>query len=325
MQRTTLISIFFYAFLFIFTGCGGSDGGDDSSNIGTDNNAASLPEATVINLDSGGELSRNFIDSPNGQREYSLFSPDNPERKKLPLVIWLHGARGVVWPSIRGEFWIGLAREEQFHLLAPQALTDSLLPYTYWNAGFLGSSLSDGLFINTVLEAVVDNKEVDTDRIYIAGMSSGAHMVFLMARGLLDKVAAVAPISGLIPSDVFPNYSLARPMPLCYIYGTKDTVVPEEGNDYLEPWSNILSFWLDNNGIASDATITQLPDITTMDNSTVTKLEYRGAGLASDITIYRINNGTHSVPGFQNTANFDINAYQVIWDFFKQHKLTDPY
>lgn len=324
MQITTLVPV--YAFLLILAGCGSnSDNGNNNSNNGTDNTVTPLPKTTVLTLDSGGELSRHFVNSPNGQREYSLYSPNNPEREKLPLVIWLHGAGGNVWTSIQGDFWLELAEQEQFHFLAPQAITDGAVPYVYWNAGFPNSSLLDGLFIKTALEAVVDEKEIDTDKIYVAGMSSGANMVFVMARALQDEVAAIAPISGLVSSSIFPGYSLEKPMPLCYIYGSADSVVPASGNDLLEPWSNIKSFWLDNNGIASDAVIKDFPDTYANDGSTVTKFEYRGATISNDIDIFLINNGSHSVPGIEPSANQDINSYQVIWDFFKEHKLTDPY
>ena len=77
------------------------------------------------------------------------------------------------------------------------------------------------------------------------------------------------------------------------------------------------------NKITAEPTMINLPDIAPFDKSTVTKYEYRGPTVASDIDDYRIINGGHSVPGIEAEANQDINAYEVIWAFFQKHKLSD--
>ena len=150
-------------------------------------------------------------------------------------------------------------------------------------------------------------------------------MAFYAALGLKDQIAAVAPISGSILSSLLSNYDFKKPMPLCKIHGDADTIVSINGDNQLAAWSSILTKWLTNNRISNPPVITQLPDTNKNDNSTVTKYEYRGATIASDIDSYIINNGYHSVPGIQSSANQDINAYEVIWEFFKKHKLSDPY
>jgi len=150
-------------------------------------------------------------------------------------------------------------------------------------------------------------------------------MAFYTALTLKDQIAAVASISGSIISSSLSKYDFKKPMPLCKIHGNADTIVNILGGDWYSSWPSILSVWLINNRISNPPVITQLPDTNKNDNSTVTKYEYRGATIASDIDSYLINNGYHSVPGIENSANQDINAYEVIWEFFKKHKLTDPY
>ena len=256
-------------------------------------------------------------------REFSFFRPANPERKKLPLVIDFHGAGGVVAPTFATNYWLTIARREQFFVLKPQAVSDSYVPYSYWDTGWGGRD--DVLFVKTILNALLAQQDIDTDRIYVTGMSSGGHMSFFTSIALKDQLAAVASIAGSIMTTRLSTYDFKKPMPLLKIHGSADTVVKMEGEDWYAPWSSILAIWLTNNGISNPPTITQLPDINVNDRSTVTKYEYRGATVASDIDDYLINNGYHAIPGIESYANYDINAYEVIWEFFKKHRLSDSY
>ena len=74
---------------------------------------------------------------------------------------------------------------------------------------------------------------------------------------------------------------------------------------------------------ASNPTVTNLPDINTYDNSTVTKFDYDSYSGKGDIVFYQINNGVHSIPGIENPANMDINAFEEIWKFFKVQTLQN--
>jgi polyhydroxybutyrate depolymerase len=120
---------------------------------------------------------------------------------------------------------------------------------------------------------------------------------------------------------VFSNYKMQKPMPLCYIHGTADATVEIEGDESSVGWSEILSLWIDNNATSHNPIITELPDISAYDNSTVTKFEYKSYSGKADIIFYRINNGGHSIPGLGYPTNKDINAFEEIWKFFKEYTL----
>jgi polyhydroxybutyrate depolymerase len=175
------------------------------------------------------------------------------------------------------------------------------------------------------LDLIVKQQDIDIDRVYVTGMSSGGHMAFYTAQVLQNRIAAVAPISGSIITTHLSRYTFNKPMPICNINGTADTIVNINGGDWYASWEYIRALWLKNNRIENDPIITNLPDINKSDNSTVTKYEYRGLTVANDIDDYRIINGSHSVPGIEPSANQDINAYDVIWTFFKNHTLSDPH
>lgn len=294
---------------------------------------------------STGSVSENRqIAFQNITREYSLVSPANPTLKKMPLVINLHGAGGRVTKEINnaGTALTDIAQREGFYLLMPQAtmVNDFGSSYSLWNADsklppsspeyagikslFGGVMTDDVAFIEAVLDEVLQLKEVDLERIYVTGMSSGGYMAYAVMGALQDRIAAVAPIAGLITRRSFPFYSLHRPVPLLHIHGTADAIVGVDRQDSV-PLDQLLSFWISNNKAVTTPIITQLPNLSTTDNSTVTKLEYSGLTPAGDVIYYRVNNGNHSVPGGEDYANKDIKAFEIIWAFFKQHKLSDPY
>lgn len=314
---------------FLFTSCGGGGGGDSSSNNDSPNTTGSggndYPTSVTISGNATDENTSNYHIKVQGlNRDFSFFRPSNPERKKLPIVIDFHGASGIVAPGFAIDPWVAIARREQFFLLKPQAVSDAYVSYTYWNVGW-DVGRDDIFFVKTLLDSIVNQQDIDIDRIYVTGMSSGGHMAFYTAQALRDQIAAVASISGTILNSQLSKFNFNKAVPLCKIHGDADTIVSLNGDSSSAAWSSILPIWLNNNKISNPPVITQLPDINKNDNSTVTKYEYRGATIASDIDFYLINNGNHSIPGIESSANQDINAYEIIWAFFKKHKLSDPY
>jgi polyhydroxybutyrate depolymerase len=318
--------------LLLISACGGGSGsgGSANANSSSGNNGGTptieiYPDSVTIAGSNTDENLGNYkIRNQGLNREFSFFRPANPELKKLPLVIDFHGASGIVAPVFRYDFWVALAKKENFLVLKPQAVSDKMNNYTYWNVGW-DVGRNDVGFVQDVLDVVVKQQDVDIDRIYVTGMSSGGHMALFIAQALQDRIAAVAPISGSIMTTRLSNYSFNKPMPICNINGSADSVVNIEGGDWYASWKSILSLWIENNKVDSDPIITYLPDLNKSDGSIVTKYEYRGLTQASDIDDYRINGGNHSIPGIEPEANQDINAYEVIWAFFKEHTLNDPY
>jgi len=319
--------------LLLVSACGGGSGsggsGGSANNSSTRSNGGTPAEiypdsVTIAGSNTDENISNYKIRNQDLNREFSFFRPANPELKKLPLVIDFHGASGIVAPVFPYDLWVALAKKEKFFLLKPQAVSDKTISYTYWNVGW-NVGRDDVAFVQTLLDLVVKQQDIDIDRIYVTGMSSGGHMAFFTAQALQDRIAAVAPISGSIMTTRLPNYSFNKPMPICNINGTADSVVNINGGDWYAPWTDIRTFWIKNNKVNDDPVIIDLPDINKNDSSTVTKYEYRGNTVASDIDDYRIVGGGHSIPGIESDANQDINAYDVIWTFFKNHKLSDPY
>jgi len=255
-------------------------------------------------------------------REMAWYMPVSADTSdKMPLVFYLHGANGNAWHEIRSTGLRAIADREKFILLMPQALLgayngESLFQ---WNAHYI-FPWDDVSLMNYIIDYMYSRYRVDLSKVFVCGMSNGGFMTFFASRGLQERIAAIAPISGLISTNVFNSFSLNRSMPLCYMHGTADEIVPIDGSPSA---TDVIDFWKENNNCTTNPQITQLPDLVPGDNSTVTLFQYNGYFPSSEIQFYRINGGNHSVPGNEPGANMDIDAYEVIWSFFKRHSYPD--
>jgi polyhydroxybutyrate depolymerase len=252
------------------------------------------------------------------RREYTLYLPKSyPEAGSPPLVIFLHGANGNAWNQMQTSYFREIADRENFIFLMPQALLGTYNGESVyqWNAHYI-FSWDDAAFISQLIDSMHTAYNADLSRIYIGGMSNGGFMTFFAAKALQDKVAAIAPIAGLMSTNIYTGYTLCHLMPLCYMHGTADNIVTMNGNPSL---NDVLNLWININGCNSVPEVTELPDLVQDDNSTVTLFRYTGTSDDSEILYYQINGGGHSIPGIEYGANMDINAFEEMWKFFKRH------
>ena len=263
-------------------------------------------------------LVHRFIQYQGYKRDFAYYLPSSYDSSsQVPLLFALHGANGNAWNEIGSSYNKTVADREKFILLMPQALIGTFNGETFyqWNAHYI-FPWDDVSLLNYLIDYMYTKYNIDLSKVYISGMSNGGYMTFFAARGLQERVAAVAPISGLISANVFNTYSLNRPIPLCYMHGTADNIVKIDGYPSAD---SVISFWITNNKCNRTPQVTQLPDIANYDNSTVTLYQYSGQTTDSEIEFYKIVGGGHSVPGVETGANMDINACEVIWSFLSRH------
>ena len=84
-----------------------------------------------------------------------------------------------------------------------------------------------------------------------------------------------------------------------------------------------LRYWVAMNGLDDTPEKQRLPHITSSDRTSVDRVTWRAPGKAAAV-LYTINNGGHLVPQpywrFPSQVGLqtgDIDATQIIWDFFK--------
>ena len=147
------------------------------------------------------------------------YDPDTV--KKWPLIIYLHGGsdRGtdlnkLYASGIPDQIYRG--REFPFIIISPQCPE-----HIRWS--------TDNWFENFYKE-VTDKYRVDTNRVYLTGLSLGGSGTWYIAAKYPDKFAAIAPISGFTSHLDYIDKNIDRliDMPLWAFHGKIDNVVPFE-------------------------------------------------------------------------------------------------
>ncbi|MEW6157185.1 MAG: prolyl oligopeptidase family serine peptidase [Verrucomicrobiota bacterium] len=158
--------------------------------------------------------------------DYLLFLPadyDKQKERRWPLILFLHGA---------GERGTNLAKVK---VHGPPKLVASKPEFPFI---VISPQCPDGqIWSNEVLMELIDHvtkeQRVDTNRIYLTGLSMGGYGTWSLALAHPDRFAAIAPICGggstlqiLLPD---PQKAQAlRQLPVWAFHGAKDKLVVQE-------------------------------------------------------------------------------------------------
>ena len=166
---------------------------------------------------------------------YRLMRPDEKAGPgPHPLVIFLHGAgeRG----SDNGRQltylprWMTTKRHRREHpcyLLAVQCPVDQWwAPHSEDErlVAVAGKSTASMLALEDALDKVIATEQVDTNRIYLTGLSMGGYGSWHLAAKHPERFAAVVPICG---GGVVEDAPRLKGVPIWVVHGAADQVVPE--------------------------------------------------------------------------------------------------
>ena len=149
---------------------------------------------------------------------YLLYLPRDygKDDRTWPTILFLHGAgeRGDDL-GILGRIALPMILEEQddfpFIVISPQCPRGQR-----WSNDFL----------ITLLDDIVERYRVDTDRMYLTGLSMGGNGTWNLAFEYPDRFAAIAPVCGWGDSKLV---SRVRGIPTWIFHGELDTSVPVKG------------------------------------------------------------------------------------------------
>ena len=275
------------------------------------------------------------------QRQYLLYSPSPKfnHSGKRPLLFVLHGGGGTNRGMVRltnGRF-NQLSDRDGFFVVYPQGIDKS------WNdgrpdkiSGAHRKGIDDVGFFRALIEHLVYEYSIDSDRIFVAGISNGGLMSFRLGCSLPDKIRAIAPVTAQIPSAIEPLCRSESEVSLAVFNGTEDPLVPYNGGQitvFRQQRGEVLSthetirIWQNKNRCRSEARETEFPDFTA-DGTRVTKIEYTQCAAESKVALYRIDGGGHTLPDGRQylpvrrigRTSREINACDEIWEFFRSLK-----
>ena len=302
--------------------------------------STSMPTITDLNklLEPGRHRVTVRIDDHN--RKFVFVTPKGFKtgERQFPIVFFFHGAGGTAEQACRTYGWTEKADEENFFAAFPEGLpvrTNSpgsliLNPHIWRDerAELPASGIDDVHFFEELLNKLQAVLPIDSRRIYVTGFSNGAGMTFTLGSHFSDRIAAIAPVS----SQSFIHIdALARPLPVYYLTGTADPLVPYHGGTTTLPWGTTRTLppvqdsvdtWAHLDGCSPQPQVIS-------DHDGVLVLRYGSGRNHSEILFTTVEGNGHHWPGTIEPLPRTIcgptldpfNATEQIWDFFKKHPL----
>lgn len=253
------------------------------------------------------------------QREYVVHPPQGWDgRTPLPLLVMIHGGGGTPRTAAFATGASRAADERAFLVVYPAALARDpgqpvsfLRNPTFWNVGSgFGHAerlrIDDTAYIEAVLDDVERRYAVDRERVFAAGFSNGAALALRVAVDLSARIRALTAVAGhLWQRDRRP----ARPVPLLYMIGTADPIVPPGGGVVQGPWGSeyalppvreTIELWAEWNGC-------EVPGRISSPAAGVT-LEEFGPGDGAGVRFVTIEGAGHVWPGGPSVLNEKISG-----------------
>ena len=217
---------------------------------------------------------------------------------------------------------------ENFIVVYPEGVKSSLNIRT-WNAGWCcgfasNNNIDDVGFIDSLLNTLVSQYAIDTNRIYATGMSNGGFMSYRLACELSNRIAAIAPVAS---SMSMTNCTPDRSMSIIHFHSSLDSNVPYLGgvgsgvsNHYNSPIDSMLNVQSNNNTCSNT-------NDTVINSAQYVLTKWSNCDCSTEIHYYLTQDGGHSWPGGTQTTAGDpvsafINATDLMWSFFQQHPLN---
>lgn len=169
-----------------------------------------------------GEFPKESITVGRVVREYRLVVPKSVDfSKPSPLVFAFHGM-GIDSKDLMPQYskLNETAQKHQFILVYPAAEGKS------W--GLKPEKItSDLAFFDALLKDLVGKYQIDTNRIYVLGMSNGAYFANIVAKERSKQIAAMAGHSGgLDVKNLAAGVNANRKYPLIIVHGKEDKILP---------------------------------------------------------------------------------------------------
>lgn len=247
----------------------------------------------------------------------------------LPLVLNLHGFLSNPWQE---ELLSGMkqrSEDRNFVLVYPQGSGEGPEPLS-WNGPLCcppatDKKVDDVGFFRLLLDELDKTLCIDRRRVYATGMSNGAFLSHRLGCELSDRIAAIAPVAGVLG---LAECSAPRPVPVMHFHGTLDQLVPYNGGHPLNlpgltfpSVADSIDAWVKHNRCSANRQST----LVVTDSFCETYGECAGR---ADVTLCTVVGGGHAWPGGSPAADIVIghttpylHATDLMIDFFLAHPM----
>lgn len=259
-----------------------------------------------------------FTDN-NIQREFYLHIPSNLPPNS-PIVYVLHGWGGSGASIMSNTAFNILSDQNNFAVCYPTALIDGdggTSGLSSWDC----NGLSDVNFILSLNDSLMNEYQIDNDRVFSTGFSYGGDMSHHLARCQnLDIFDAIASVGGTI-FDYMNICSSSNNISVFILHGTNDNVINYNGGNFPNygPYmsvDDVVNNWVNYNFCSFDTSYVLL-DINN-DNNITDVTKYQNINTGDKVWLYKVNNGLHTWFDVAPWGNDDFWASEEIWNFFSQ-------
>jgi polyhydroxybutyrate depolymerase len=260
-------------------------------------------------------------------RDFLVYVPGKLGTGLHPLILLLHGRLGTGSGMVRLADFRAIADREGLILVYPDGVDRS------WNDGRVSSpaykkGIDDVDFLNRTIAYMLQHYPVDSTRIYATGMSNGGFMSSRLGDELTHRLAAIAVVAASVDEDEKPT---TTPLPVLYIQGTKDPLVPFNGGDIrggtILSHQKTLERWVAIDGCDPTPVVVTRPD-SVGDGTTVTQQTYTNPRTGIQVVGITIAGGGHTWPSgwpylpksIIGITSRNLNANEAIWAFFRRYR-----
>lgn len=292
------------------------DGAPDLSPTGGDGAAApscsglSLPAKRdyTLTLQHGGLQRRALVHIP------PSYDPD----EATPLVFNNHGSMCTAELQAQMSHLDAYADKHGVITVTPQGT--AMIPG--WNVGkspqdYLYAQVDDVDFFRTLIAELEKTLCIDPRRTFCTGFSLGGSMCYRLSCDMSDRIAAIASVSG---PDGTVTCNPKRAVPLLHIHGTADSWASyaPDATGYNKGAEAYVAAHAKRSGCAPQTTVT-------LTQGKVTCKSY-SCPATTEVTLCTVTDGGHTWPGgdgwlLGGTVNKDINASEMILEFFDRHPM----
>ena len=263
-------------------------------------------------------------------REYLIYIPEQlSQGRLLPVIISLHGTLGSAEQMMNFADFRPLAEREQFFIICPEGITQT------WNDGRQTKAhlagIDDVAFIDELITHLINTYPIDMTRVYITGMSNGGFMASRLACEIPGRIAAIAAVAATLDRNA--GILPVKPLPVLYIHGTRDPMVPYTGGPTKAAGGNtysheeVVKLWTELDG-CTELEVTEIADLAN-DGTSIIKKQYSNPGNKLRVISYTVKGGGHTWPSgpqyaskyFVGLVSHNLNGCAAIWDFFKDFSL----
>jgi polyhydroxybutyrate depolymerase len=279
-------------------------------------------------------------------RSWVVYAPSGYDpARPTPVVVLLHGrpSNGAGMAYLSG--MNGVAENHNFIVVYPDGIDNE------WNAQFDISASDVSLtgrrstlpqddvgFLKTLMSDLALDFNIDRSRLYLGGFSNGSFMTYRMACSAGDTFAGFAAISAGLYVELARYCRRSEPTPILIMNGTADGSVPYNGVLVANPQGgepirislsveDTVATFARRNGCDTAGESTTFAESGNSPGTNVVRFVPRNCRSGADVVLYAINGGGHTWPGHPRpqmdlgVTNMDMDAGEVIWDFFSRHTL----